>query len=338
MPTNSSFIPAESGSAKSAMRYARLVELTHKITGIASPPEGYGQWEALVRVWALYHKSIQCDDVLVATLHFIKWGAYPHSENEPLRWALNKGTPLEAATAELMVLFREELTSPGAEGALELHSWNGFKGVYHLLSNNDKSNIDHGPESYSRVHRDFLNARFDHLVHAFDPTDDRWDSYKEFEEIIHILLPTSITWTTTEWVDEHFILQQLDLEFGTSFQSAPDWLTWLVYLAAAALQSDVGFTFVLTRLPELPYDLAKRIWPVNTITHISEAYKAVVQEARENERRARRRKSQKLEVYEFGYADVKTTGIHQLMTNLISHGVITEPSMKRNVFEMGFGK
>lgn len=320
----------------SADRYNRLVELTRTLTGIQSPPEGYGPWEALIRVWALYHKSFQCDDVLVATLHFMKWGAYPQSEDEPLRWAFNKGTPLEAATAELMALFHEELASPGAEGARELHAWNGFKGVYHLLSNDDQSHIDGGPESHSHVHRDFLNDRFNHLVHTFDPIENRWAGYTEFKEILQLLLPSSSTWVETNWLDESYILQELDREFGTNFQSDPDCLTYITYLTATALSDNADCGSVLALLPELPYDLAKHIWPVDTITRIIDVYKDLLDKARKNEKKAKRRKSGSLEAYEFGYADVKTTGIHQLMSHLISHDVITDHTIKQLVFQMQF--
>ena len=328
------FIPGTAETVQSNERYSRVVELTCRITGIHFIPDGYGPWETLIRVWSLYYKSLQCDDILYAVLHFIKWGAYPYSEDEPLSWAFNKGTSLEKDTAELLTLFHEELTSSGAAGARELHSWEGFKGMYHLLSNDDQSHIDYGPDSHSRVHRDFLNCRFDYLVHAFDPTDERWARYKEFEKIIHIILPSSAEWSEKNWLDEEFILQSMDREFGTSFENDPDSLTLVARFAAAALKGDYDCELVLTRLSELPFALAERVWPVDTLDRITNAYNSVIKEARRNERCAKRRKSGKLAAYEFGFADVKSTGIHRLMVELISLGMITDKSMKKQAMDM----
>jgi len=320
----------------SSDRYNRAVEITRKLTGIQFIPSGYGPWEALVYVWGLFHECLQCDDILFATLHRIKWDAYPQLNAEPLSWAFNKGTPLEKDTAELMALFYEELTTPNAEGAIELHSLDAFKGRYHCLSNDDDSHIDYGPESRSQVHKDFLNCRFNHLVHSFDPAENSWAGYKRFEDLVHILLPSSIAWTTANWLDESFILQELDQAFGANYQKEPDALTYVTYLLAGVLDDGHISGPILTNLSELPYGLAKCIWPVDTPKQITKAYKAVLKVATRNEKRAMKRKSKKLDPYEFGYANVKETGIHQLVSDLISTGAINDPSLKTQVFEMQF--
>lgn len=335
-PTTATMTECNMAFATSADRYARLVELTCKLTGLQSIPDGYDPWKGLVHTWRFFYSHLQCEDILFATLHSLKWGVYPASEDEPLRWAFNKGTPLEQDTAELMALFREELISPEAEGAIELHAWGGFKGTYHRISYKDESDIDAGPESHSLVHCEFLNSRFDYLVHSFDPTDCRWTSYKEFEKIMQVLLPSSSAWTDANWLDERFILQALDQEFGTNLQKNPTALTPVTEVATAAMKNYVPGGHILANLADFPYALAKHLWPVNTTDWIVRAYNATIRVARENENRAKRRKSKQLESYEFGYSKVKTTGIHRLVRDLTSLGVITDLSMKKQVTDMEF--
>lgn len=318
----------------SSERYDRLVDLTRKLTGIQALPDGYGQWEALVLVWKLYHTCLQCNDILFAALHFIKWGLYPWDENDPLGWALNRGSPLEKDTAELLALFREELISPEAEGAAELHDWDGFKRIYHRISYNDNCHNDHGPKSNSQIHHRYLESRLDHLIHSFDPEDDRWNWYEYFEEAIHFLLPSSSTWAEADWLDEGFILQELDRAFGGNFHANPRSLDYLVHLVFTIQDGFDTPDYCLVELPSLSYALAKTLWPVDTDKHVIEAYKTVIQMARENENRAKRRKSKKLDPNEFGYSKVKATGIHQLTTALVGNGTINDPAVKQLVFKM----
>lgn len=317
----------------SADRYARLVELTCRITGIQSMPEGYDPWKTLIYTWSLFHRSLQCRDLLFATLHFIKWGAYPRSEDQPLMWACNKGTALEEDTTELLTLFRLELLCPGAEGAAELHDWDGFKHTYYHFSH-DNGCSEHGLKSRSWEHQCYLEGRLNHLIHTSDPTDERWIGYKYFEEAIHVLLPTSSAWTEENWLDEVFILKALDRAFGTNLEDHPDTLDSLLRIVSTTLRGNTMLEYSLADLPIFPLSLAKVIWPVNTTTQISEAYQAVVRVARENENRAKRRKSKKLASYEFGFADVKATGIHQLTRDLVSLKTIKDQAVKKLVFNV----
>lgn len=320
----------------SAERYDRLVELTCKLTGLQAIPQGYDPWEGMVRTWKLYYWYFQCEDILFATIHSLKWGVYPASEDEPMCWALNRGTPLEQDTAELMALFREELISPEAEGAAELHDWEGFKGVYHVIGYHNICHNDHGPETRTHIHHQYLENRLDHLVHSFDPDDNRWNEFREFEDAIHFLLPSSFAWPEASWLDEGFILQELDRAFGTNFHANPDNLDRLVHLVQSVQSGDTAPRYTLASLYELTFDLAKHIWPVDTIKHVIKAYRAVLKVARENENRASKRKSKQLEPYEFGYANVKNTGIHQLTAVLVGNGFISEHAIKEQVYNMQF--
>ena len=153
---------------------------------------------------------------------------------------------------------------------------------------------------------------------------------------MQVLLPSSSAWTDANWLDERFILQALDQEFGTNLQKNPTALTPVTEVATAAMKNYVPGGHILANLADFPYALAKRLWPVNTTDWIVRAYNAAIREAHENERRAKRRKSGKLYEHEFGYADVKSTGIHRLVRDLISLGVISDLSMKKQVTDMEF--
>ena len=255
-------------ATKSKVRFDRLVELTLKILGLVTLPleylMHYSPWIALVMTWDQHRDKMQCNDMIYAALHFMKWSRFPTKEG------LLRGTPHEKDMCELLATFQEELRSPGF-GHIEILKVDRYKLCHFTVEISTRADTKPTLKSVSNCHQLFLKARFLLLTHPFDEMADEMGDCAVFKEAVESLIPNASSWDDTQWCNERYILSQINRRYHTHYLKAPIQLNGLVILAIKAKQGIAAPDIPLADIQELPIAFSSSSGP-KTPSSSSRAY------------------------------------------------------------------
>ena len=238
------------------MRRATIAAMSEDMFNKCFKPTKH-RWRDLARVWdKVLNHSGWSHLTLASVIHKFYWGVLPYEMRD-------------IDTKYLYSLIEAELLSDG-EGFRDLSSWVVFKRTLdELLSYTEslgRSDID----THFIEHHYYLKSRaMCKLIYDKAPLSDCEGliaECRDYEEIIHRLIPNSGNWSYAQWGDDTNIADALyelyGVDYAESHKNERDYERLIMMLTEEKYQgkSSEKFVWCAANISELPLSLAQVIW------------------------------------------------------------------------------